>query len=232
MLTTIKTKISDYRLYRGFRKLQKRILSLQPMNSNDVMNFLFSKKGELISPWQFTEELTQLLELYQNHKPKYILEIGTANGGTLFAHCRLAPDDATLISIDLPSGKFGGGYPDWKTPLYKIFAKPNQKLYLIRDSSHAANTVEQVRSMLHGKKFDYLFIDGDHTYEGVKKDFELYIQFAAPNALIVFHDIAHHPDSSCQVDRFWNEIKTSYRHQEFIKEKTQTCFGIGILFLK
>jgi hypothetical protein len=33
-----------------------------------------------------------------------------------------------------------------------------------------------------------IFIDGDHTYEGVKRDIELYFPLLKPNGLILFHD--------------------------------------------
>ena len=37
-------------------------------------------------------------------------------------------------------------------------------------------------------KIDLLFIDGDHSYEGVKKDFDLYSQIMSDNGLIILHD--------------------------------------------
>jgi len=37
-------------------------------------------------------------------------------------------------------------------------------------------------------KIDLLFIDGDHSYEGVKKDFDLYSKLLKPNGLILIHD--------------------------------------------
>jgi len=37
-------------------------------------------------------------------------------------------------------------------------------------------------------KIDVLFIDGDHSYKGVKKDFELYSQILSPNGIIIIHD--------------------------------------------
>lgn len=54
-------------------------------------------------------------------KPKVVVEIGTANGGTLFMAYRLAASDATIISIDLLGGAFGGGFPEWKIPIYSSF---------------------------------------------------------------------------------------------------------------
>lgn len=39
------------------------------------------------------------------------------------------------------------------------------------------------------KKVDFIFIDGDHSYEGVKKDVDLWVPKLNPGALIVMHDI-------------------------------------------
>ncbi|MEM1990703.1 MAG: hypothetical protein QW782_08765 [Candidatus Bathyarchaeia archaeon] len=89
-----------------------------------------------ISPIQINEEIAQLLNLLAELKPKTLLEIGTANGGTLFLFCQVAEPDATIISIDLPGGPFGGGYPEWRIPLYKSFAKERQRIHLIRGNSH------------------------------------------------------------------------------------------------
>lgn len=37
-------------------------------------------------------------------------------------------------------------------------------------------------------KIDVLFIDGDHSYEGVKSDFDLYSKILSPNGIIILHD--------------------------------------------
>lgn len=42
--------------------------------------------------------------------------------------------------------------------------------------------------VLQDIKIDVLFIDGDHSYRGVKKDFELYSQILSPNGIIIIHD--------------------------------------------
>ena len=42
--------------------------------------------------------------------------------------------------------------------------------------------------VLEDIKIDLLFIDGNHSYEGVKKDFDLYSQILCPNGIIMIHD--------------------------------------------
>ncbi len=59
------------------------------------------------------------------------MEIGTAKGGTLFLFSKLASKNSLIISVDLPNGKFGGGYPMWKIPLYKSFSQKTKKLFYL-----------------------------------------------------------------------------------------------------
>lgn len=183
-----------------------------------------------INPLQIPEEMTKLLEITKKHKPRYLLEIGTALGGTLFSFSRTANPHATLISIDLPGGKFGGGYPIWRIQYYKSFASKYQKIKLLRRSSHDMNTLNKIKSYLNNAQLDMLFIDGDHTYKGVKQDFELYSPLVKKGGLVVFHDIAlHPPETGVEVDRFWSEIKQKFSYQEIIKDPNQGSAGIGII---
>ena len=102
------------------------------------------------------------------------MEIGTENGGALFLFSHVASANATLISIDLSRGSFGR-YPKWKIPLYKSFARDRRRIHLIRADSHDSETLNEAKKILGDKLIDFfLFIDGDHTYEGIKRDFEMY----------------------------------------------------------
>ena len=64
-----------------------------------------------------------------------------------------------------------------------------QKLILIRDDSHKKSIINKVGNILNGEKLDFLFIDGDHEYEGVKKDYNNYSKYVKKGGLIAFHDI-------------------------------------------
>lgn len=198
---------------------------------NELVDLVFNDIAGLISPSQIRREILKLLEIGAEIKPKVVLEIGTAKGGTLFLLSHISPEDATIISIDLPGGKFGGGYSQWRRFLYKSFALPNQKIHLLRMDSHKEETLEKIRAILNGRKIDLLFIDGDHTYEGVKKDFEMYSKLVERERVIALHDIVHHPYvPDCQVEVFWKEIKGEYKTKEIISSPNQTWAGIGVIF--
>jgi hypothetical protein len=64
-----------------------------------------------------------------------------------------------------------------------------------------------------------LFIDGDHSYEGVKLDFELYSKLLAPKGVVILHDSDENYSNSLIVSE---DIKKDYYSFDgparFIKE--------------
>jgi predicted O-methyltransferase YrrM len=165
-------------------------------------------------------------------KPQVLLEIGTQCGGTLFLFTRVAAEDATVISIDLPEGKFGGGYPAWKSRLFKSFVISDQKVNLIRADSHMLETLDEAKRVLGGRPVDFLFIDGDHTYEGVRKDFEMYSPLVRKGGIIAFHDICPGPTEEVGgVPDFWQEVSAKQARKSIVKDHCQGGYGIGVLNL-
>jgi predicted O-methyltransferase YrrM len=201
-----------------------------PSNLEEIIDYSFSAANGLISPGQVRSEIVGLAQRVQRLQPRTTVEIGTATGGTLFIWCALAHPDATIVSIDLPGGIHGGGYPYWKTIVYKRFASANQKVHLLRGDSHSAAMLNQLKERLAGQPVDFLFIDGDHTYAGVKQDFDMYSPLVRKGGLIAFHDIClHPPELDCHVDKFWNELKQARPAQEFIENPRQGWGGIGLI---
>ena len=195
------------------------------------LTYDFSCNGININPLQIREEILTLMEVLQKNKPKIILEIGTANGGTLFLLCKIADPNAIILSIDLLEGKFGGEYyPQWKTSLYNSFASKTQKLHLIRSNSQDKKTLEIVKKILGKRKIDFLLIDADHLYNGVKSDFGMYSSLVADDGIIAFHDIVPGPKENVGgVPKFWKKIKTQYNSAEILDNEYKETCGIGIL---
>lgn len=211
-------------------KESKKLRSLE-----ELLDFAYRFKvlGVKIRPMQVPWEIKKLLEIVEEAKIEIMLEIGTANGGTLFLFKQVADPRAMIISIDLPAAPFGGGYPSWKGTLYKRFKKHGQRVHLIRGDSHNQQTFDKVKSILDGKTVGFLFVDGDHTRKGVKIDFEMYAPLVKDGGIIAFHDIVPGPAERVGgVPRFWEEIKTKYTNLEIVKNQNQGGFGIGIIFWK
>jgi hypothetical protein len=77
--------------------------------------------------------------------------------------------------------------------------------------------------------FDLVFIDGNHSYDFVKKDFENTKNIVSKNGLICFHDIK--APSAPDVGRFYNSLKKdkNYTFKEFYCDWTPMKTGIGIV---
>jgi len=202
-------------------------------NLEEIIDFALYNRNFFIKPSQIRSEIAGLLKILKENEPKYILEIGTYAGATLFLFSQVASENAKIISIDLPGGSHGGGYPEWKKPIYKSFASSSRRITLIRDDSHKSATLKKVKRILKNNKLDFLFIDGDHTYHGAKRDFELYNNLVKDNGLIAFHDIViHPPESNCNVNKLWNEVKNEFISKELVEDWNQNWGGIGIIVKK
>jgi predicted O-methyltransferase YrrM len=218
---------------KSLKKLKKLENALLTQKQKLTIPFLYRGSGffKSISCMQNPHEIEELYHLVCDLKPKRVLEIGTAKGGALYLWSQAAHDEAQIISLDLPGGEFGGGYPSCRIPFYHSFIKRNQQLHLVRKDSHSKEALKDIVDLLKGEPLDFLFIDGDHTYEGVKRDFEMYSPLVRPNGLIALHDILPRPDiPTIQVDRFWNEIKNLYPSKELIgPDGHSRKIGCGVL---
>jgi predicted O-methyltransferase YrrM len=175
-------------------------------------------------------ELADLVWEVKQLRPRTIVEIGTCHGGTVRAWCECARHDARIITVDLPGGPFGGGYTDERAGVIRTFARSKQKLSLVTGDSHTDEVRQEVWDLARGG-VDFLFIDGDHSYAGVKADFEDYSPLVRPGGLIAFHDIAPYPERpDVEVERFWREeIRGRYNMREFIHPGDYLGCGIGVI---
>jgi hypothetical protein len=134
------------------------------------------------------------------------------------------------VSIDLPAGPFGGGYPAWKGSLYRRAMGPGQNLHLLRGNSHSDAMLERARAALGAQPVDVLFIDADHSYAGAKSDFLRYRGLVRQGGLVVLHDIVESRfDKGVTVAPLWNELAGCFESYEIVDSPDQGHFGIGVL---
>jgi predicted O-methyltransferase YrrM len=184
-----------------------------------------------LSATQVPSELAAFGKILAARRSAAALEIGTARGGTLIFLCRLADPRATIISIDLPSGG-EAGYRRIQRSLCKFLVQRRQRVHLWVGDSHRSDTQEKIEAALGGQKLNCLFIDGDHTYDGAKRDFETYAGMVCKGGIVAFHDIVDGtPELVGGVPRLWRETKDRYRHAEFVADPRQGGFGIGVLYV-
>lgn len=183
---------------------------------------------------QVPEEITQLAEIVKKLRPKNILEIGSESGGTFYLWCQLTTIGGVKISVDLPSGASGSGRFTDKEALRKrenTFKCWSANVHCVTGDSHEQRTRCEVADILAGEKLDFLFIDGDHSKEGVMLDWEDYKSFVRPGGLIAFHDIKdtdYHRKRSCYVADFWKDLKCE---KQEILAGVDHWGGIGLVTL-
>jgi predicted O-methyltransferase YrrM len=193
-------------------------------------------------------ELRQWLARVAAARPRTVVEIGTGAGGMFYALAQLAHEQATLVSIDVPGGGYGGGHSTVIDPVLRAFAGPEQRIEIIRDRSFHYSTRSDLMRILDGKAIDLLFIDGDHSYGGVRADFEMYAPLCAPDGIIALHDICVTPENSGRgfdVGIYWRELAATRAAETIVAsdavpglitqatipaaERRAMAFGIGIL---
>ncbi len=175
---------------------------------------------------QVYEEILTLSYWLKGFQPKNILEIGTM-GSTFWIMSKLSTGKKVSIDIEPRESiihHFMYG-EDWK---------------FFRGDSHTDEMFNKVKDFC--PKFDFIFIDGDHSYEGVKKDFEMYKNLLSPRGVIGFHDID--PDHifadsyAGQVYKFWQDLEEGTKMNLVCKKSsgkvklngihTQGFGGIGL----
>ena len=173
---------------------------------------------------QIRSELIEFLSLLRAERPRCVLEIGTGQGGTLYLLSWAAAPDARILSLDLREQSRSRRF------LYRSFARARQHLAAWTVDSHADETREEAERFFGGSGLDALFIDGDHSYAGVRKDYDLYAPLVRLGGLIAFHDIVDGPETSVgEVPRFWREVRGTLRDPvEIVESWSQGGFGIGV----
>ena len=159
---------------------------------------------------QYPAEMIRMLERIAGMES--ILEIGSASGHTLVLLALSSIKGSKVCTIDA-----GLHWEALSVVVEKLKAAGFDANKFKGDSKspEAISFAEE-----HGP-FDFVFIDGDHSYEGAKADWENYGRMAK---IVGFHDIAHpHHD----VSKLWAEIKATHNTQEIV----HSTMGIGLVYL-
>ncbi len=151
-------------------------------------------RAQTIEGWMADSELSWLAQ--QARKSSIVVELGSWNGRSSRAIADNLPADAKLFCVDTFSGS--SGEPDaHKTAKERegdgAFMKFFENLYdhimlgrVIPVRMESGNAAEILAKM--GVKADMLFIDADHSYEGVKRDIQLWKPLVKEGGLLCGHD--------------------------------------------
>lgn len=172
--------------------------------------------------------MTGFADFLNSHDVRSYLEIGARHGDTFhFLMCSL-PVGSRGVAVDLPGGLWGTG----KSKPHLIEAVEDLNANGYKCSYVFGNSQAEATSRLVWTRgpYDAVLIDGDHTLDGVTKDWEIYGKLAP---YIAFHDIVGQGqvekvnNNPVEVPILWDRLKAKYETREFID--TDSRMGIGVV---
>jgi predicted O-methyltransferase YrrM len=122
------------------------------------------------------DEAALLFRLVRSRPAARIVEIGRFYGGSAFLFAVASDDDSTITSIDVAPQNDAL----FQVALEKSGLAHKVKL-LVGDSEVGVATADF---------YDLIFVDGDHSYEGVMKDYEYWKRAIKPGGYLAFHNAA------------------------------------------
>lgn len=171
---------------------------------------------------QHKDELDQFVTLLKRLAPRSYLEVGARHGRMVRYLVARVPSIERISVVDLPGARWG---------------RENSALELVDNLNatgkpwvfHNGNSTDpEIIQQVAARRYDVIFIDADHTYEGVLQDWSNYGPLA--DMAVGFHDINHPPDTSCYgPSKLWNETREGKHTVEFIQPGSTT--GIGVIIL-
>jgi O-antigen biosynthesis protein len=165
------------------------------------------------------------LWLVEQTRPGMLVELGTHHGHSYFTFC------AGVVANGLPTKCFA--VDTWKGDEHagsygeEIFAQVSEKN---QSQFHAFSrllrtTFDEAVAHFGDGTIDILHIDGLHTYDAVKHDFETWLPKLSSRGVVLFHD-SNVRERDFGVWRLWEELKDEHPSIEF-----QHSHGLGSLFV-
>lgn len=170
---------------------------------------------------QWPDEAASMVDLILAENVQSYLEIGLSAGATFWYVGQRLPAGSKMVGIDWMNGRKGLRPAECKS-LGEIITRLREAgihARLIVGDSRSKSVIRAVKAL---SPYDFIFIDAEHSYECVRSDWENYGHMGR---IVSFHDI---DAEKYGVGKFWQEIKSHYRHIEIIGDKRG--FGHGILW--
>jgi hypothetical protein len=156
-------------------------------------------------------------------RPQLIVELGTYSGLSYFTFCQAMLEndiDGTAYAIDTWEGDDHTG--EYGEKIYRQVDDHAREHY--RGISYLLRQrFDEAQAHFDTGSIDLLHIDGLHTYDAVKEDFETWYPKVKPGGIVLFHDIEARLNDF-GVRQYWAELVENHTTFAF-----RHGFGLGVL---
>jgi glycosyltransferase involved in cell wall biosynthesis len=196
------------------------------MNQNNLITIASFTPNLLNSPSAWLGHMPFAGWIIQEIKPKLFVELGTHYGHSYFSFCQAVVEaglSTKCYAIDTWQGdEHAGQYGE------QIFGKVNayHQEHYAGFSGMLRMTFDDAVTYFADESIELMHIDGLHTYEAVRHDFDNWLPKLAPGAVVMFHD-TNVRERNFGVWKLWEELQASYPNNlEFMHS-----YGLGVLQL-
>ena len=155
-------------------------------------------------------------------RPRKVVELGTHWGVSYCAWCQAVTDiglTTECYAVDTWIGDPDAGYYD--DEIYNDLSEYHKQYESF--SKLLRMKFDEALQLIPNRSVDLLHIDGMHSYEAVKHDYETWLPKMSESGLVLFHDTMVTWDDF-GVHKLWSELSPSFPHFNF-----EHGFGLGVL---
>jgi hypothetical protein len=159
-------------------------------------------------------------------RPRTIVELGSHSGVSYFAFCQAVTEEGLACACHAVDTWQGDTHTKLYGPaVYADFARFNAAHYAAFSRTHRCTFDEALPDFADGC-VDILHIDGLHTYDAVKHDFESWSPKLSRRSVVLFHDTAERRDDF-GVWRLWEEVSARWPAFQFLHSHGLGALAVG-----
>jgi len=198
--------------------------------TNTELDFIFKRpifwRPSYIAQSAWLEHIPFAFWLVDTLRPRKIVELGTHYGSSYFSFCQAITKldlETQCYAVDTWGGDEHAG--QYGEEVYRQVSEHNQQHYS-DFSTLVRSTFDQALEHFPQGSIDLLHIDGLHTLEAVRHDFESWLPKLSDRAVVIMHD-TNVRERGFGVFQLLDELKQQYPHFEFAHGHGLGVIGVG-----
>jgi len=198
--------------------------------TNTELGFIFKRsifwRPSYIAQSAWLEHIPFAFWLVDTLQPRKIVELGTHYGSSYFSFCQSITKldlETQCYAVDTWGGDEHAG--QYGEEVYRQVSEHNQQHYS-DFSTLVRSTFDQALEHFPQGSIDLLHIDGLHTLEAVRHDFESWLPKLSDRAVVIMHD-TNVRERGFGVFQLMDELKQQYPHFEFAHGHGLGVIGVG-----